>query len=250
MKRIGLVAGCSHSAGSEIDGDQDSDYNRTNSFGSLLCSKLDYEPLNIAINGATNSGISRSILNWFRENYDKNTMEVFVCVGWTESSRLEAPALDRHHYYHTGNPNIPWYDKDADMFYRVNFGWFGTSEYEKEMIAQYHKFMADNLLLLETYAAKEVLMIEYFLKSMGIPYVMCSTMHMFQPNELYTRNMVSHIDSSRYYNLNTNQDQSFYWKYRNMGYHNEKAKYWHHNEEPHRLYAEELYNFVKENENV
>lgn len=250
MIKIGLVAGCSHSAGSEIDGEQDSQYNRDNSFGSLLCKKLGYEPINIAINGATNSGISRSILNWFSEKYDPESMEVFVSIGWTESSRLEVPALDRFADYKTGNPHIPWYDVDANMFYRVNFGWEGSNAYEKAMIPQYQKFMADNLLILETWAAKEVLLIEHYLKSHNVPYVMCSTMHMFQPNERFTKGMVNHIDQSRYYNLVTDQNQAFYWKYKNLGYNNEKAKYWHHSEVPHQLYADELYNFVKENQNV
>lgn len=251
MKRkIGLVAGCSHSAGSEIDGEQDSQYNRDNSFGSLLCKKLGYEPINIAINGATNSGISRSILNWFEDQYDSETMEVFVSIGWTESSRLEVPALDRAADYKTGNPYIPWYDSAANSFYRINFGWEGSTMYERTMIPSYQKFMADNLLILETWAAKEVLLIEYFLKSLSIPYVMCSTMHMFQVDELYTGYTVQHIDRSRYYNLLTDQDHAFYWKYKNLGYSNDKAKYWHHSEIPHQLYADELYNFVKENQNV
>ena len=40
MRKIGIVAGCSHSAGSEIDGDQDSLYNREHAYGSLLVEKL------------------------------------------------------------------------------------------------------------------------------------------------------------------------------------------------------------------
>ena len=38
-------------------------------------------------------------------------------------------------------------------------------------------------------------------------------------------------------------DAAFFWHYRNAGYENPKAKYWHHNEEPHRLFAEKLFNF-------
>ena len=61
-EKIALIAGCSHSAGSEIDGNQDSSYNRDNAFGSVLAKKLGYRPLNISVTGATNSGIARSIL--------------------------------------------------------------------------------------------------------------------------------------------------------------------------------------------
>lgn len=250
MMKIGLVAGCSHIAGSEIDGNQDSDYNRANSFGSLLVDKLGYMPVNIAINGSSNSAISRSILHWFAENYKPEEMEVFVCIGWTESSRLEVPAQDRPGDYHSGNPNINWYDGAANSYYRVNFGWKGNTAYERKMLPKYHEFMAENLLILENWAAKEVLLTQYFLRSLNVPYVMCSTMHMFQPKEHFTSYMVNLIDETKYYQLHSDANESFYWKYKNLGYENPKAQYWHHNEEPHKLYAEELYNFVKEHQNV
>lgn len=246
MKKIGLVAGCSHSAGAEIDGTEDSAYNRINSFGSLLATKLGYEPLNIAISGSTNSGISRSILNWFTEQYDPTTMEVFVIIGWTESGRIEVPAQDRSGDYFSGNPSCQWYDSAANSFYRINYGWEGHTAYEKQMIPTYQKFMVDNEIMLETWGARDVLMTQYFLQSHNINYVMCSTMHMFTPGEHFTSYMVNLIDEKRYYKLKEEDDQTFYWKYKNLGYENPKAKYWHHDEEPHRLYAEELYKFVGE----
>ena len=64
-----LIAGCSHAAGSEINGTEDSIYNRQQSFGARLASKLGYRPINIASNGASNSGIARSVLKWFEKYY-------------------------------------------------------------------------------------------------------------------------------------------------------------------------------------
>jgi hypothetical protein len=245
-ERIALIAGCSHSAGSEIDGNQDSRDNRDNAFGSLLATKLGYRPLNISINGATNSGIARSILMWFDENYNPDTMDVYVIVGWTESSRLEIPAKHRPSDFHSGNPSIEWYDSSANSYLRINYGWAGSTDFEKSTIPGYHKFMEENETYLEYQAASEVLLVQYFLKSLNVQYVMCNTMHMFVPNDHYVSYLLKMIDDRYYYNYNTNQDQSFFWKYRNLGYENPKAKYWHHNEEPHRLYAEELYKFIGE----
>jgi hypothetical protein len=245
-ERIALIAGCSHSAGSEIDGSQDSKYSRDSAFGSILANKLGYRPINIAINGSTNSGIARSILMWFDENYNPETMDVYVIVGWTESSRIEVPATHRPSDFHSGNPSIEWYDSSANSYLRINYGWEGSGSYEKEIIPKYHKFMAENEIYLEYQTASTVLMIQYFLKSKNIPYVMCSTMHMFRPQEHFTSYLVNLIDETRYYNLKTDQDSAFYWKYKNLGYENSKAVYWHHSEEPHRLYAEELYKFIGE----
>ena len=44
-------------------------------------------------------------------------------------------------------------------------------------------------------------------------------------------------------------DQSFYTKYKNLGYTNPNAKYWHHDQTPHAMYADELHNFI-ESQNV
>jgi hypothetical protein len=246
MKKIGLVAGCSHSAGSEMDGTEDSYYNRQNAFGSLLCKSLGYEPINIALGGAANSGIARSILLWFDEFYKKDEMDVFVVIGWTESSRLEVPAESRLCYYNEANSSADWYDASANYFHRINFGWMGATEEEQIMIPIYQNFMANNPSILENWSATSVLQIQYFLKSLNVKYVMSNTMHMFQPDNDFTKFLISQIDKTRYFNLLTDQNMSFYWKYANLGYENKKATYWHHDEEPHRLYAEELLKFLED----
>ena len=76
---------------------------------------------------------------------------------------------------------------------------------------------------------------------------MTNTMKMFTANDHYVSFLLNQIDESKYYELRKSQDNSFYWKYKNMGHTNTKAKYWHHNEIPHQLYADELYNFLGEN---
>lgn len=247
MKKVGLIAGCSHSAGSEIDGTSDSDYNRSHSFGSLLCDKLGYEPINISLSGSANSGIARSIVRWLDQFYKADEMEVFACIGWTESSRLEIPSMCD---YRQSNLAVPWFDDSANSFWRINFGLESKNQDEQEIFATYQRFMAENPLILENWSASNVLMIQYLLNSLKINYVMCSTMHMFQPNEHFTSYLVNTIDETHYYNLKTTQDKSFYHYYADQGYTNPKAKYWHHNEEPHRLYAEELHNFIKDSVNV
>lgn len=246
MIKVGLVAGCSHSAGAEINGDEDSEYNRDHSFGSLLCNKLGYEPVNIALGGATNSGIARSILRWISENYNPNEMDLFVCIGWTESSRLEVPALNRPGNFLLNNPNVHWYDTSANNYYRINFNWKGDTDYQKSIIPKYHEFMADNPIMLETWSLNDILLVQSYLKSLNIKYVMCSTMFLYEEETHYITPLLQLIDTKHYYQLTANYDQSFYWKYKNLGYINSNARYYHHSEEPHRLYAEELYKFIGE----
>ena len=92
-----LAAGCSHTAGSEIDGTEDSEYNRQNSFAGILAEKLDRKLINIASHGSSNPTIARSVLEWFDENY-KGDMDVFTLVGWAESSRMEIPTPHTNDY--------------------------------------------------------------------------------------------------------------------------------------------------------
>jgi hypothetical protein len=65
---------------------------------------------------------------------------------------------------------------------------------------------------------------------------------MFTRN-LHTNVFLNQIDLHNYMDMD-NSDLAFYWKYKNAGYENPKAQYWHHNEVPHSLYANELYKFI------
>jgi hypothetical protein len=105
--------------------------------------------------------------------------------------------------------------------------------------------MANNTQYLEIVSANAVLQIQYFLKMHNVDYTMCNVMHMFTSDkhlDFYT----SLIDTTKYMHMDDNE-LSFYTKYKTEGYTNPKAKYWHHNEVPHRLYADELFNFIGEN---
>lgn len=251
MRKIALIAGCSHTAGCEIDGQLDSRYNRENSYGALLARKLGYEPVNIAISGSSNTGIARSIQRWFSEQYDPSQMEVFVIVGWTECNRLEVPANDIGQDYCTGNNfAADWYDTTAGDYYRVNLGWLGANAYEKSMVPGYHRFMVDNPRMLELWSINQILLIQYFLKSINIPYLMCHTMHLLEQNDHYTPTYLKMVDTDHYYNLTATYEGTFFTKYQLLGHKNTKAKYGHHNEEPHKLFAEELYKFIKEKQDV
>jgi len=239
-----LIAGCSHTSGSEIDGEQDSVYNRQHSFGNQLANKMGYRAVNIASPSSTNSTIARSVIEWFSKDYDSRTMEVFIVVAWTESTRMEVP-VDRICWYEQHTPYGDWFAESSRHYLRVNSGYAGSGDSEKELIKPYHRFMADNEKYLDIASANLVLQLQYMFKMYNVDYVMCNVMHMFTPGEqlnFYT----SQIDATKYFNLGDN-DNAFYWKYRNAGYTNPKAKYWHHNEIPHSLYATELYNFIESN---
>ena len=77
-EKILLIAGCSHAAGSEIDGTEDSSYNRQYSFGNLLANKLGCRAINISSSASNNQCIARTILEWFSECYNSEIMDLEI----------------------------------------------------------------------------------------------------------------------------------------------------------------------------
>ena len=245
--KILLIAGDSHSAGAEINGAEDSVYNRQHSFGNHLARYLKYIPVNIAQLGITNAGIARSVLNWFNEQYNPEITEVSVLIGWTESLRLEVPRpknqKSRGEYT---NRSGDWFDQCNNFYYNMNPGYTGHPDgSEKMLLDEYNRFMVKNESFIEIMSANFILQLQYFFQANNIKYLMCNSLHMFTlPND-HLEQYLRLIDHTKYYQMLSEQD-SFYWKFKNLGHENKKAKFWHHGEEPHRLYAEELFKYAGE----
>jgi hypothetical protein len=238
--KVMLIAGCSNSAGSEIDGQLDSPYNRQHSYGNLLANKLGYKPINIAVGSYTNSAIARSVLEWFSEEYH-NDLEVFVLIGWTNSSRIEAPFEFPTWHQDQNGKYCDWFSKSSNDFLQININFQGYTDREKDIQADYMRFTINRTEYLEIVSANLILQLQYFFKYKNVKYLMCDTIHMFSPeNEKYLKFYKEAIDTQHYYT------DPFYPKYVNLGYTNPKALYDHHGDEPHRLYAEELYHFLME----
>ena len=243
MEKVMLIAGCSNAAGYEIDGSEDSAYNRQNSFGNQLAHKMGYRAINTGTGGSTNASIARGVIEWVTNNYNPDTMELFVLVAWTESARLEVP-FHRPTWYNDSNPGADWVSESSFDYLRVNQSWPGGNEDDQKVIPYYQEFIVNNLTYMEILSANAVLQIEYFLKMQKIDYVMCNTMHMFTHND-YLDFYLDRIDKKNYLDMDNNEN-SFYWKYRNSGYTNPKARYWHHDIVPHTMYADELHKFIME----
>lgn len=243
--KVFLIAGCSHSVGSEIDGTTDSIYNREHSYGNLLAKKLGYTPINIAVCGYTNSAIARSVLEWFDSCYNES-LQVYVLIGWTESSRIEAPFKFPTWHNNINGKYCDWFSNSSVDFLQINPSNSGYSEREKEIQHDYQSFVLARTEFTEIYSANLILQMQYFLKYKNCKYLMVDTGYMFtEENSQYLKFYKGIIDKSNYYNFSKKQ-QSFYTKFKDLGYTNSKAKYGHHGELPHLLYAQELYDFIQE----
>jgi len=237
-EKILVIAGDNHCAGCEMNGVEDSKENRSKSFGGLLAKKLGYKPVNIAYPGSSNTGIARSVMEWVHRKYDSYLMDVTFLVGWTESSRIDVP-YRMPKPYDTLYPGFDWVPLTQQDYLMINTGYPGSQPDEKLIIADWQPFMHSQNFYFEILTFQYILQLQYLFKSHNFKYIMCNTLNMYSENNAQAEFYKNCIDTTYYYEPWENM-QSFYFKYAHQGHKNEKAKYMHHGEEPHRLYAEEL----------
>lgn len=246
MNKEMIIVGCSHAGGFEIQEELDSKLNRSKSFGNLLATALERTPINLSIGGASNSTIARNLIEYITSKAT-NESEIMVLICWTEGTRVEIPISHKKRYrsYELGNQGSDDFFLTNNKFMMLNSALKGDDVWEKFTIAQNQRFIANNHLYFEILSAQLVLMIQDFLKVRNIDYMMCNTMHVFSSNE-FTNVYKQNIDVNKYYMFGKNE-LSFWYKYKDLGFENPNAKYWHHGEEAHRLYADELYAFYNQN---
>lgn len=243
MDKILLIVGCSHAAGAEIDGTTDSSFNRQNSFGNILAEKLNRTAVNIASSGSTNSSILRNTIEYVENHQSK---DMIILISWTESTRVEIPIPEHRTSDWEKINNFSRYISDQNKhFLRLNYGWKGISDWEKEIIERVHPVMIHHDLYFEISSAQMVLLLHLYLKTKNIDHMMCNSMYMFS-KDFRLLPYLNLIDKRNYFNMLDNE-ASFYPKYKNLGYSNIKAEYWHHGPEPHKLYAEELFEYIHAN---
>ena len=243
-ERILLIAGCSNSSGSEIDGTADSKYNREHSFGNQLALRLERRAINIAMRGVSNPAIARSVLEWFDKCYNPETMDVFVLVGWTNSSRMEAP-LHRPTWYNEQNPDADWISESSFNFLQVHHGVVPGNNDERPVYERYTPIIVQDEIFLEILSVNLSLQLQYFFKSRQVPYLQVNTLYQFTQLNHHIEFYLNQIDRTRYLDFDK-PNEAFYYKYADMGYKNLKAQYFHHSEEPHWRYADHLHQHIIE----
>lgn len=242
MNKTMLIAGCSHAAGSEIDGSQDSEYNRQHSFGNLIANNIGYKPINICQMGNTNSSIARSVMEYVLTESKPD----FVFVAWTDSIRVEAPYY-RPTDYKRFNTNIDWYDNTGEDYLRISMLISSIQvEEERELTLDFQSFTIRNEYYTEINNMMHIINLQNFLKLHDIPYMMVNTNYMFEKMHCTIRWYFKLIDTLRYPNFENNQE-NFYPKYKNLGYSNPLAKYYHHGLDAHLDYSKHITEYILQN---
>jgi len=95
-----VTIGCSHTAGSMIDGTNGTSwYNKQHSFGGLLAKKYGMKHYNLGAPGGSNQYIYRSTIRFINNFMHTNDDYIFL-LGWTSTNRIELRYSDTSPYVH------------------------------------------------------------------------------------------------------------------------------------------------------
>ena len=227
-----VTIGCSHTAGSMIDGRSGSGWkNKELSFGGLLAKKYDLSHYSMGVPGASNEYIYKTTIR-FINNFMHDHDDYIFLLGWTSTARMELryPENTSHVHKVVGDfidtKHIPYtLGTDPKLFH--------TRE-AKELCKYGPLLFYDKLL--ETDWAMYAYTLQELFKHKNLKYYMMNTCHDLPAND-DNKIFIDNIDTNYYFNP-TDFDSSMLYYALNQGY--EKTNCWHLREDGHECWANKL----------
>lgn len=233
-----VTIGCSHSAGSMIDGRNGTSwYNKQHSFGGLLAKKFGMNHYSLGVPGGSNQYIYRSTIR-FINNYMHEHDDYIFLLGWTSTNRIEMRYPEKSPYTHkivgdfldlkyvpftVGTDTSLWHTNELKAMDRLTPLIF----YEKQ---------------LETDWAVYAYTLQELLKYNKLKYYMFNTCHDLPINN-DNRDIVQALDTDYYHNPTDFDSSMLQWGLR-QGF--EKTPCWHLKADGHAAWAEHLENLMSE----
>lgn len=234
-----LINGCSHSAGSEIEGSGigEGDYNRAQCFGAQLARRLDCEYTNLSLPGGSNDYIARTTLYWILENQELAKQTLFL-IHWTGSTRSEM-------FYEGSVDKIYWNWIDHSFDKRVGHVHFDhhANIFPKQMASNLQA-IGKSLFINETHweinKYNNIIQTQTLLKSFNLPYIFGNAFQSCAQGDRYNR-YLNLIDQEKFKNP-ASDDHSFFEHCLANGFSIEGQRFWHHKIDAHTYWAERLFN--------
>ena len=233
-----FINGCSHTAGSEIEGSGigDGTYNRENCFGAQLASKLGIDYTNNALPGASNDYINRSTTFWILDNLELAKKSLFL-IHWTGSNRSEI-FLDRlkTEGYWQFVPYVP--DPHVGHIHTEHYAPIFPKE-QKKTLDVLSRYMFVNSEHWEINRYLNVINLQTILESYNIPYIFRNGFQSCAVGKRYSYYQKK-VLSENFYKF-TDVSESFFEHCLNAGFSIEGQKHWHHRKDAHTYWANKLY---------
>lgn len=250
MKKVLVINGCSHTAGSEIDGAGvgDSPTCRSNSFGNLIAERVGREAINMAYPGGSNERICRSSMAWLGDNLEKilnKELDVFFLVHWTGFERFD------YHFSQErfGDPDLlkikfssycedPHYQSFTNQSPVPDWGRRET----QEVVRAYKTMFLNSFETWSDNKIKNIISLQGILKQFNIPYWFGDSFYVDYCNTPTFQKLTKVLDT-KYFPYYNRKDMSYYWMCSDAGFKNQDTsnKLWHLGREAHKFYADWLF---------
>jgi hypothetical protein len=236
-KKYLLAVGCSHMAGSEIEGAGYTDRSKTNlskAWPGQVARKLNLNYINLSQPGGSNEYIVRTtvefVSNWVAQGRDPS--ELLVVLGWTTQERLEFTWEGRHiHWANGANPKAFMSNNDLNWDFS---NWYKALQlYHTDYdFGMYRKLIG-------------IITINSFLKMLDIEHIQvsnCARMIGHEFKHFSWEGLEQAFPKEVFYEMNN----SFVQKFEDT--HREHFTDWFHADETlHTMYAKEIVNYLESN---
>lgn len=233
-----FINGCSHTAGSEIEGSGigEGNYNRENCFGAQLASKLGVDYTNIALPGASNDYINRSTCLWILDNPTIAKNSLFL-IHWTGSSRSEI-------FFDNSDTNSYW--KFVPYVSDRNVGHVHASHYAPVFPKDQQRtldLLSKNMFLNEEHweinRYLNIINLQSILELHNFSFIFKNGFQSCASGDRYSYYQKK-IKCEKFYKF-TDISESFFEHCASAGFSVEGQQYWHHRKEAHTYWANRLY---------
>lgn len=231
-----LINGCSHSAGSEIEGSGigEGNYNRDNSFGAQFAKGLNCTYTNIAYPGASNDYIARTTMYWILDNKELAKETLFL-IHWTGTDRTE-------YFFEQGTTSAFDFIENAPD---TNVAHLHPQHFPDWVPQQWHKnidTLSNHLFINHTTwdinRYNNIIQTQELLKSYGYKYVFRNAFQCCENKPRY-QYYINKLDKDNFLDWD-NAEESFYEHCINQGFSVEGQQYWHHGLDAHTYWAKKL----------
>ena len=231
-----LINGCSHSAGSEIEGSGigEGNYNRDNCFGAQFAKSLGCTYTNIAYPGGSNDYIARSTMYWILDNKElaKNTL---FLIHWTGTDRTE-------YFYEEGDTTSYDFishapDKKVAHLHPQHYPDWAPNRWKKNLdVLSTHLFI--NQVQWDINRYNNIIRTQELLKSYGYKYIFRNGFQCCE-NKPRFQYYIDKIDKENFLHFD-NLQESFYEHCVDAGFDISGQEHWHHKLDAHTYWANRL----------
>lgn len=227
-----VTIGCSHTAGSMIDGRSGTSwFNKQHSFGGLLAKQHGINHYNLGFPGGSSQYIYRATIR-FINNFMHNHDDYIFLIGWTSTNRIELryPENSPHVHQVVGD----FIDtKYVPFTVGTNTSLYHTKEL-KELDRLCPLLFYDNQL--DSDWAVYAYTLQHIFKNNNLKYYMFNTCHELPANN-DNQDIIDKLDTDFYYRPTDFDSSMLHWAL-NKGF--EKTSCWHLKADGHAAWAEHL----------